>query len=78
MAFSLITFFYILLVTNFIILYVFLLLHIFYYYATCSFVSLSILIVMYAQFCVLCVLFVFKFVLNYCHRDFEAFFDYPN
>jgi hypothetical protein len=46
----------------------------FYYYVMCSFVSLSILIVMYVPFCVFClivpfrVLFVCKCVLYYCHR----------
>jgi hypothetical protein len=50
----------------------------------CSFVSLSILIVMYVPFCVLgllvlfCVLFVCKCVLDYCHPDIGALFDYPN
>jgi hypothetical protein len=51
---------------------------IFYYYVTCSFVSLSILTVMYVPFCVFClfvfcVLFVCKYVLYYCHRDIGAF-----
>jgi hypothetical protein len=84
MVFSFSPFFYILLVTFFIILYVFLLLCIFYYYVMCSFVSLSILIVMYVPFCVFClivlfcVLFVCKCVLYYCHRDIRALFDYPN
>jgi hypothetical protein len=51
---------------------------------TCSFVNLSILIVMYVPFCVfcpillLCVLFVCKSLLDYCHRDIGALFDYPN
>jgi hypothetical protein len=46
----------------------------FYYYVVCSFVSLSILIVMYVPFCVFClfvlfcVLFVCKCVLYYCQR----------
>jgi hypothetical protein len=76
MVFSSITFFYILLVTFFIILYVFLLLYIFivcyvfllllyifYHYVTCSFVSLCI-IIMYIPFCVFCstVLFCVLFV----------------
>jgi hypothetical protein len=45
-----------------------------YYYVMCSFVRLSILIVMYVTFCVfclivlLCVLFVCKCVLYYCYR----------
>jgi hypothetical protein len=49
-----------------------------------SFVSLSILIVMYVPFCVFClivlfcVLFVCKCVVDYCHRDIGAHFDYPN
>jgi hypothetical protein len=44
----------------------------------CSFVSLSILIVMYVPFCVsclivlFCVLFVCKCVLDYRHRDIRA------
>jgi hypothetical protein len=45
------------------------------------FVSLSILIVMYVPFCVtvlFCVLFVCECVLDYCHRDIGALFDYPN
>jgi hypothetical protein len=48
-----------------------------------SFVSLSILIVMYVLVCVFClnvlfcVLFVCKCVLDYCHRDIGALFDYP-
>jgi hypothetical protein len=39
---------------------------------------------MYVPFCVLClnvllcVLFVCKCVLDYCHRDIGALFDYPN
>jgi hypothetical protein len=46
----------------------------FYYHTMCSFVSLSILIVMYVPFCVFCfmvlfcVLFVCKCVLYYCQR----------
>jgi hypothetical protein len=46
----------------------------FYYDIMCSFVSLSILFVIYVPFCVLCfivlfcVLFVCKCVLYYCHR----------
>jgi hypothetical protein len=62
----------------------FLLLCILYYYVMCPFVSLSILIVMYVPFCVFClivlfcVLFVCKSVLDYCHRDVGALFDYPN
>jgi hypothetical protein len=46
--------------------------------------SLSILIVMYVPFCIFClivlfcVLFVCKCVLDYCHRDTGALFDYPN
>jgi hypothetical protein len=46
----------------------------FYYYVMCSFVSLSILIVMYVPCCVFCltvlfcVLFLCKCVLYYCHR----------
>jgi hypothetical protein len=64
--------------------YVVLLLCSFDYYVTCSFVSLSIFIVMYVPFCVFClivlfcVLFVCKCVLDYCHRDIGALFDYPN
>jgi hypothetical protein len=64
----------------------------FYYDVMCSFVSLSILIVMYVPFCVfiyvpfcvfclivlLCVLFVCKCALEYCHRDIGALFGYPN
>jgi hypothetical protein len=56
----------------------------FYYYVICSFVSVSILIVMYVPFCVFClivlfcVLFVCKCVLDYCHRDIVALFDYRN
>jgi hypothetical protein len=56
----------------------------FYYYVMCSSVSLRILIVMYVPFCVFCltvlfcVLFVCKCVLDYCHRDIGALFDYPN
>jgi hypothetical protein len=71
-AFSIITFLYIILVTFFIILHVLLLLSIFYFYITCSYVSLIILIVMYVMFCVfciivlLCVLFVCKCVLYCC------------
>jgi hypothetical protein len=45
------------------------------------FVSLSILIVMYVPFCVIvlfCVLFVCECVLDKCHRDIGALFDYPN
>jgi hypothetical protein len=45
------------------------------------FVSLSILIVMYVPFCVVvlfCVLFVCECVLDNCHRDIGALFDYPN
>jgi hypothetical protein len=55
----------------------------FYYYVMCSFVSLSILTVMYVPFCVFClivlfcVLFVRKCVLYYCHRDIGVLFDYP-
>jgi hypothetical protein len=81
MAVWFITFFHNLLVTFFKILYVFLLLCTFYYYVTCSFVSLIILIVMYVPFCVFClivlfcVLFVCKCVLYYCHRDIGALFD---
>jgi hypothetical protein len=43
-----------------------------------------ILIAMYVPFCVFClivlfcVLFVCKCVLDYCHRDIGALFDYPN
>jgi hypothetical protein len=57
----------------------------------CSFVSLSILIVMYVPFCVFCVivlfcvlfvckcvLFVCKCVLDYYHRDIGALFDHLN
>jgi hypothetical protein len=50
----------------------------------CSFVSWNILIVMYDPFCVFClivlfcVMFVCKCVLDYCHRDIGALFDYPN
>jgi hypothetical protein len=46
----------------------------FYYYVICSFISLSILIVMYVPFCVFClivlfcVLFMCKCVLDCCHR----------
>jgi hypothetical protein len=46
----------------------------FYYYVMCCFVRLSILIVMYVPFCVVClivlfcVLFVCKCVLYYCRR----------
>jgi hypothetical protein len=46
----------------------------FYYYIMCSFVSLSIVIITYVPFCVLClivlfcVLFLYKCVLYYCHR----------
>jgi hypothetical protein len=64
--------------------YVFLLLCIFYCYVMCSFVSLSILIVMYLPFCVFCVIVLFcvlsvcKYVLDYCHQDIGALFDYPN
>jgi L-asparagine transporter-like permease len=45
------------------------------------FVSLSIRIVMYVPFCVIvlfCVLFVCERVLDNCHRDIGALFDYPN
>jgi hypothetical protein len=48
------------------------------------FVSLSILIVMHVPFCVLClvvllyVLFVCECVLDNCHRDIGALFDYRN
>jgi hypothetical protein len=58
--------------------------HHFYFYVTSSFVSLSILIVMYVPFCVLnlivlfCELFVCKCVMDYCHRDIGTPFDYPN
>jgi hypothetical protein len=73
----------------FIILYVLLLLCIlivmyFYYYVTCYFVSLIIFIVIYVPFRVfclivlLCVLFVCKCVLDCCHRDIGALFDYSN
>jgi hypothetical protein len=54
------------------------------YHVTRSFISLSILIVMYIPFCVFClivlfcVLFVCKCVLGYCHRDIGALLDYPN
>jgi hypothetical protein len=84
MVVSFITFFHILLVTFFTILHVFLLLCIFYYCVTCSFVILSILIVMSVLFCVfcltvlLCVLFVCKCVMYYCHRDIGTLFDHPN
>jgi hypothetical protein len=49
----------------------------------CSFVSLSVLIVMYVPFCVVCLivfylLFVSKCVLDYCHRDIGALFDFTN
>jgi hypothetical protein len=60
------------------------LLYIFYYYVKRSFVSLSILIVMYVPFCVFClivlfcVLFVCKCVLYCCHWDIGALFDYLN
>jgi hypothetical protein len=51
-------------------------------YVMCSFGSLSILIVLYVPFCVFClvffVLFVCKCVLDYCHRDIGALFNYPN
>jgi hypothetical protein len=49
-----------------------------------TFVSLSILIVLYVPFCVFylivlfCVLFVYECVLDYCHRDIGALIDYPN
>jgi hypothetical protein len=49
----------------------------------CSFVSISILIVMYILlyvFCLsalFCVLFVCKCVRDYCQRDVGALFDYP-
>jgi hypothetical protein len=51
-------------------------------YVMCSFVSLSILI-MYVPFCVFSlivffVLFVCKCVLDYCHWDIGALFNYPN
>jgi hypothetical protein len=55
----------------------------FYYYVMCSFVSLSILTVIYVPFCVFCLivlfclLYVCKCVLDYCHRDIGALFDYP-
>jgi hypothetical protein len=45
------------------------------------FVTLSSLIVMYVPFCVIvlfCVLFVRECVLDKCHRDIGALFDYPN
>jgi dolichyl-phosphate-mannose--protein O-mannosyl transferase len=45
------------------------------------FVSLSILIVMYVPFCVIvlfCVPFVCECVLDNCHRNIAAIFDYPN
>jgi hypothetical protein len=45
------------------------------------FVSLSIFIVMYVPFCVIvlfCVLFVCECVLDNCHRDIGALFNYPN
>jgi hypothetical protein len=72
-AFSFITFFYILLVAFLIILYVFLLLYIFYYYEMCCFVRLSNLIVMYVPFWLFCFIvlfcvFVCKCVMDYCHR----------
>jgi hypothetical protein len=56
----------------------------FYYCVMCSFVSLSNLIVMCVfvlcilSHCVVCVLLVCKCVLDYCHRDIGALFDYPN
>jgi hypothetical protein len=58
--------------------------HHFYYYKTSSFVSLSILIVMYVPFRSLslivffCEMFVCKCVLDYCNRDIRTPFDYPN
>jgi hypothetical protein len=54
------------------------------YYVMCSFVSLIILIIMYVPFSVFflivlfCVLFLCKYVLDCCHRDIRAFFDYRN
>jgi hypothetical protein len=57
---------------------------IFCYYVMCSFVGLSILIVMYVPLCVFClfvlfcVMFVCKCVPYYCHRDIGALFVYPN
>jgi hypothetical protein len=56
----------------------------FYCYVMCSFVSLTIFIVMYVPFCVFCltvlfcVLFVCKCVLDCCYRDIGALFDYTN
>jgi hypothetical protein len=50
----------------------------------CSFVSLNVLTVMYVPFCVFClivlfcVLFVCKCVLEYCHHNIGALFDYSN
>jgi hypothetical protein len=35
-------------------------------------------IVIYVPFSVFCVLFVYKCVLDYCHRDIGALFDYAN
>jgi hypothetical protein len=51
---------------------------------TYAFVGFDIIIiVMYGPFCVFClteffVLIVCKCVLDYCHRDIGALFDYPN
>jgi hypothetical protein len=84
MVSSFITFFYILLVTLFIMLHVFLLLCIFYYYEMRYFVCLSILILTYVPFCVFCLIVLFcvvlvcKYELNYCYRDVGALFDYTN
>jgi hypothetical protein len=80
-----------LLLCRYVFFYIFIVMHflqfllcIYYYYVMCFFVSLSILIVMYVPLCVFClvvffcVLFVCKCVLDYCHRDTGARFDYPN
>jgi hypothetical protein len=50
------------------------------YHIMRSFVSLNIPLFMYVLFGVFCliVLFVCKCVLDYCHRDIGAIFDYPN
>jgi hypothetical protein len=52
-----------------------------FFYCYLSFVSVSILIVMYVPFCVIvlfCILFVCECVPGNCHRDIGALSDYPN
>jgi hypothetical protein len=51
------------------------------YYCFVIFIIMLCVIVMYVPFCVIvliCVLFLCEYVLDNCHRDIGALFDYPN